>query len=361
MENIRKEFPVLQNQIYANTAVYGPISRGLIEWRYQHDYEFLEKGSDMRATTLAVISETRIAVGEFLGCKTENVSLVANFSSGLNMLLEGVNKKTKVLLLQNDYPSLNWPFESRDFSIFYAVIDDCLEENILKIIEKEKINVLAVSLVQWLDGIKIDLNFLKLLKSEYPDLIIMADATQFCGTVNFDFENSAIDVLGASSYKWLLSGYGSGFLIFKDEVKNRFSLKTIGFNATDADPSKKEGLSFARHFEPGHLSCLNFGSLKFSLDFLSAYGKDKIDKQNRILSKKAKEEFSALNLLQDAVKKREQHSTIFNIKGDDNLFQNLTNNKVVCSQRGQGIRLSFHFYNTENEIDAIVKIIKANR
>ena len=73
---------------------------------------------------------------------------------------------------------------------------------------------------------------------------------------------------------------------------------------------------------------------------------------------KAKAEFSKLGLLADAVVKRKEHSTIFNIKGDDTLFKHLMNKDVLCAQRGEGIRLGFHFYNTESDIDAIVDILK---
>ncbi len=358
MEHIRKEFPALRQNIYTNTAVYGPLYDALLDWRQNHDLDFLLKASEMRGKSLETIADTRTAVGEFFGCKRENVALVTNFSSGLNMLLEGMDVKQKVLMLENDYPSVNWPFESRDFETVFVKIDENLEERIRKVVKKEAISVLALSVVQWQNGIKIDLGFLKDLKKENQDLIIIADGTQFCGTANLNFEDSGIDILGASGYKWLLAGYGNGFVLIKEAIKDRFSLKTIGFSATNVNPSKKNTLRFAKRFEPGHLSCLNFGSLKFSLDFLAGIGKDKIEAQNEVLSQKAKKEFSELGLLKDNVALRKGHSTIFNIKGDDKLFEQLSNNNIICSQRGSGIRLSFHFYNTEKEIDTIVGILK---
>lgn len=361
MEKARKEFPALRNQVYVNTPVYGPLYDSLIDWRQEHDLDFLLRASAMRTKSLKTISDARTTVGEFFNCKRENVALINNFSTGLNMLLEGLDKKEKVLLLENDYPSVDWPFESRDFSITYVKIDAALEENIRDTVKKENISILALSIVQWQNGIKIDLEFLKDLKKEHPDLLIIADGTQFLGTTNFNFETSAIDVLGASAYKWLLAGYGNGLMLFKDVVKDRCVLKTIGFNAANARPELKSEVRFARRFEAGHLSCLNFGSLKFSLDFLSGIGKDNIERHNKALSEKARIEFTELGLLQDTVLSRKAHSTIFNIKANDALFQRLITNDVICAQRGDGIRFGFHFYNTENDIDAIVKILKTTK
>jgi len=361
MEKFRKEFPVLRNGIYANTAVYGLLYESLMEWRQEHDLDFLIYGSDMREKTLKVISDTRTAIGKFFHCKRENVALVNNFSTGLNVLLEGMHPKKKVLLVEGDYPSLNWSFEHRGFDIHYVQMVANIEERIEHLVEKEHIDVLALSLVQWLDGFFIDLDFLKRLKIQFPNLIIIADGTQFCGSMNFDFDNSGIDVLGASAYKWLLAGYGNGFMLFSDRIMDEVSINNIGFNAANGDLDKKEAIRFAKLFEPGHLSSLTFGSLKYSLDYFNKIGMDKITAHNRKLSEKAKNEFQKLGLLEDKFNDRKEHSTIFNIKADEATFQHLLANEVNCVQRGEGIRLSFHFYNLEEEIDSIVKILKTRR
>ncbi|MGB3143660.1 MAG: aminotransferase class V-fold PLP-dependent enzyme [Maribacter sp.] len=361
MEKLRKEFPVLRKGIYVNTAVYGPLYDSLLDWRQEHDLDFLLYGSDMREKTLKTLSDTRDTVGKFFNCKRENVALINNFSTGLNFLLEGLHPKKKVLLLDNDYPSVNWAFEKRGFENRYVKITSDVEARLEEAIKKENIDILALSLVQWVDGFLIDLEFIKQLKINIPNLVIIADGTQFCGATDFDFDNSGIDVLGASAYKWLLAGYGNGFMLFSDKVKDEFSVKSIGFNASNGDFDKKDTMRFAKQFEPGHLSSLNFGSLKYSMDWFTRIGMDKISAHNKLLSDKAKNEFQELGILSDTVKERKGHSSIFNVKGDDAVFQQLLKNDVFCAQRGNGIRLSFHFYNTEEEVAAIVKILDTRR
>lgn len=358
MEKTRKLFPALRKQVYVNTPVYGPLYDNLLDWRQEHDLDFLLKASEMRQTSLKVLSDTRTTVGQFFNCKRENVALINNFSTGLNMLLEGLDRTRKVVLLENDYPSVEWPFASRGFPVTHVKIDERVEQGIWETVKKENSSILALSIVQWQNGLKIDLDFLKKLKKEYPDVLIIADGTQFLGTTNFDFESSAIDVLGASAYKWLLAGYGCGLMLFKDVVKDECDLKTIGFNAANARPEMENEVRFARRFEPGHLSCLSFGSLKFSLEFLTQVGKDAIAEHNKKLIKKAFLEFNELGLLSKEITMRKEHSTIFNFKGGDTLFRSLMDNAIVCAQRGGGIRVGFHFYNTEDDIDAIVRILK---
>ncbi|MGB7396016.1 MAG: aminotransferase class V-fold PLP-dependent enzyme [Pricia sp.] len=362
MEKSRKNFPVFSQYIYANTASAGPLNEKLLAWRQEHDLDYLIGGSNFKTDAmLNFIPEVRKTVSRFFGAKNENTALVPNFSLGLNLLLDGLDDDTHILLVQNDYPSVNWPFESRNFKISYAALDENLEENILQKLKSEHISVLALSLVQWVNGIRIDLDFIKSLKKEYPDLIIIGDGTQFCGTTDFNFGDSGIDILGTSGYKWLLGGYGNGFFLFGDTVEHRFAIKTTGFNAAGGNLKERDTVRFAKHFEPGHLDTLNFGSLKFSLDYLTSLGMENVENRLKIISEKAKREFTELGLLEDAVSSRKSHSTIFNINGDHSLFQKLSKENIVASQRGSGIRLSFHFYNTEKDIDDIVKILKTER
>ncbi|GGW40052.1 aminotransferase class V-fold PLP-dependent enzyme [Arenibacter certesii] len=358
MKNIIKQFPVLSQYIYADTATAGLLYEGLLDWRQEHDLDVLIGGRKLGSKQGKIISETRITVSEFFSCKKENVALVPNFSIGINLLLEGIGDKENVLLLEGDYPSVNWPFESRNLKINFVDLSEDIENQIFEKIKSEKITILALSLVQWLNGIKIDIEFLKSLKKEFPDLIIIADGTQFCGTENFNFDRSGIDVLGASGYKWMLGGHGNGFMLFSDEVVHRFKCAAIGFNAAKGDLGGRDGISFSNRFEPGHLDSLSFGSLNYSLKFLTSIGMEVIEEQIKKLSVMALTEFGNLGLLEPCVIKRKDHSTIFNIAVGEKGYTKLMQNKVLLAQRGSGIRLSFHFYNTENEIDSIIKILK---
>nr|WP_321414401.1 aminotransferase class V-fold PLP-dependent enzyme [uncultured Allomuricauda sp.] len=358
MQNLRKKFPVLNQCIYANTASAGLLSEDLMEWRQGHDLDYLIGGSQMKLKGFAHMPEIKKTLAKFFNCKPENVALTPNFSLGFNLLLEGLPKDKKVLLVNKDYPSVNWPFETRNFERDYVDADEHMEENIRARVKKGDIDVLALSLVQWVNGVRIDFDFLKDLKKEFPNLIILADGTQYCGTEPFDFETSGIDILGTSAYKWMLAGYGNGFFLVKDAVMDQFELRGIGNGSVNNDASKRDSITFCKFLEPGHLDSLNFGSLEFAVKFLDEIGLENVQAHLQKLSKKAISTFSELDLLQPAITKRKQHSTIFNVKGDEKLFNKLTEENIVASPRGGGIRLSFHFYNTEEEIDVVGTLLK---
>ncbi|MDC6350028.1 aminotransferase class V-fold PLP-dependent enzyme [Zeaxanthinibacter sp. PT1] len=354
---IRKHFPVLQQYIYANTAAFGLMSEGLQEWRQDHDLDYLVGGGRMKIDSLSIISETRQTIAKFFNCDPHWVALLPNFSIGLNFLLEGIDNKNRVLLIEDDYPSVNWPFEKRGFAITYVKRAADLEDRIKALLAEEKTDILALSLVQWLDGLMIDMDFISSLKKKYPELLIIADGTQFCGAFSLDFSSSGIDVLGASGYKWMLGGTGNGFLLLNEKISQGIHPKVTGFNASGANLDRKDEIPFSRQFEPGHLDSLCFGSLNFSLQFLLQLGMPSIEAHNNELSLMAKEVFGARGLLSQQLLSRSRHSTIFNINGDAGLYEFLLANDVMCSQRGGGIRLAFHAYNNKQDIENIADLI----
>lgn len=360
MNNFKKQFPLLKQYTYLNTAASGLLSEDLLEFRQDHDLDFLISGSILKENQGAFLTEVREAVGRFFNCPPNQVALTPNFSYGFNILLEGLEPGKKVLLLENDYPSINWAVEARDLKTCYARIDENLEQNIAEVVKKEKPDVFAFSLVQWINGIKIDPDFLKTLKQQYSEMLIIADGTQYCGTEEFDFEASGVDVLGSSTYKWMNAGYGNAFFLFKEAVIGKIHPKYAGFGSLQGKYKPQDG-SFIGRFEPGHQDTLNFGSLLTAIKLMEKTGIREIGKAVKAISAEARQAFEKDDLLELAVSKRALHSSIFNIKGDDALFQHLRKHHIICSQRGDGIRVSFHYFNSSEDLDELLKTLKSFR
>jgi len=357
MHHIATHFPITQTHTYLNTAASGLLPLPVLEWRRAHDQEFFETGGLLKAKQGDFLAETRETVGSFFNCAPNRVALLPNFSYGMNTLLESIpNKCTNVLMIEGDYPSLRWPFTSRDFNVHYVPVTSSLEDDIVHAFAKAQPDIFAFSIVQWTSGIKLDLSVIKELKAKYPDTIFIADGTQYVGTASFDFDHSGIDVLGASTYKWLNAGYGNGFYLFKPEMAETLAPKTTGFNSLQGKYKPQEG-NFIGHFEPGHQDTLNFGSLTRAIQYAEEVGVSEIAKQIQALSRAAKSAFVARNILSEVVANRKSHSSIFNLKGDQKLYEILTDNKVLCAQRGDGIRVSFHYYNTVQDLEKLLNFL----
>ena len=104
MQKIIKQFPVLSQYVYANTAASGLLYDDLLDWRQEHDLDFLIEGSIMKAKSHKLLGNTRKTVGQFFGCDPSNVALIPNFSIGINLLLEGLPKEIGA----TTFPKLLW-------------------------------------------------------------------------------------------------------------------------------------------------------------------------------------------------------------------------------------------------------------
>jgi selenocysteine lyase/cysteine desulfurase len=353
-----QQFPVLSTCTYLNTASSGLLAKKLVKWRGEHDQEFLDKGSLFRDAHKEYLKEIKQRLGRFFNTNADRIALVPNLSFGVNTLLDGIKKGQKILLIEGDYPSINWPVEYRDFEICYAKLDGHLEQNIAEAFERFRPDIFMCSLVQYISGILIDFSFLKQIKKKYPHVIMLGDGTQYLGTARYNFEEGPFDIIGASSYKWMLSGYGNGFFMFKENVFHSIHPKTIGFNSADAVYGNKEKINLIGRMEPGHQDTLNYGTLGEAIVFLEEMGLEHIENKLNELSAYAFERFKQLEWLDPNILMRNKHSTIFNIKGDPKTFEKLKHQGVLTSFRGKGIRVSFHFYNSRRDIDTLIEVIQ---
>lgn len=354
--NFTTQFPVLNNYTYLNTASSGILSASIKQWRQAHDEDFMQNGSTFRLPQAEFLQDVRQHVARFFQGEPANTFLVPNFSFAFNTFLDGLSKHHKFLLIEGAYPSINYPVESRGFPCAYAVLNEQMEENILDQVKLFKPTILAFSLIHYASGEKINLDFIKKLNEDYPELLLVADGTQFCGTQYFNFETSGLDVLISSGYKWMLGGYGNGFILIKDVVHNYLYQERQEY-ALPKEPflKGKRPLSFC--FEPGHLDTLNFGTLKQSILFLEELGLDFIEKRIQTIAQTAKKAFADRNLLSRDVMQRTEHSSIFNITADAALAQKIHAQQIVLSPRGAGLRVSFHFYNTEQELEQLLDVL----
>ena len=255
------------------------------------------------------------------------------------------NNKVNIgdITLENDYNSLLEGLVERDFLVDYVPITSDFELQIEKQLDKKEYSVLALSVVQFLSGIKVDFNILKRIKQKHPTLIIIGDSTQFMGSDFFDFNHSPFDVIIGSGYKWLLAGFGNAYISVSEHFLNQ---------------TKCSSQIIYEKVYAGHINFLGSASLDFSIKFLQNNDFNNLIKIKNHLATLLREELKELNLLDPIVEKRTDHSSIFTILGDKNLYYNLLSNGIRCSLRGKGVRVAVHFYNIESEIENLIKVLK---
>mgnify|MGYP001209989961 FL=1 len=339
-------FPLLTNGTYLNTAYVGPMSKALADFRREHEAAYVQNGGDYKTDAYVTLNDTHIALAEFFGASSSNTFVIPNFSIGIRNVISLLPKKLNILLLKEDYPSMIKSFEEEDFNIHKISLSSNIEEAIDKRLAHGDIDILALSIVQYASGLLVDMNFLKKIKQQYPNLILIADGTQFLGGHNFNFDSSPFDVLAASGYKWLLAGFGNGVLMVSDAY---------------LDMIKKNSSTLFNLVFSGHFNILAVASLRFAIDAFTKNDFSTLMKKKDKISQEAKQLLDANGFIDPWVSQRENHSSIFILKGKKDLYKRLIKNKIKCVPRGKGVRISFHYFNTNHDLSRLIEVLKKGK
>jgi selenocysteine lyase/cysteine desulfurase len=285
MTSLKKEFPIISSYTYLNTPFTGVVSSSVSSQIKELEEDYRLRGSLFtNEFEESIVEETKHLISEFYKAKEDAIGLLNNFSTGLNLILNGLPEQSKVILLAQDYPSVNLPVKSRNFEVHEVDINLDLYKNLELKFRDVNPDYFLFSITQFISGLQLDLNALTKLKKEFPQVSFIADATQFCGTEPFDFENSPFDVFGTSGYKWLNAGLGNAFFLLKPEFIDRHHFTSIGSNSLAAKPDgKPRPIGF---LEPGHHDLIAVARLKYALEFhYKTLGIDFIETKIKALSK----------------------------------------------------------------------------
>ena len=351
-------FDIPEPITYLHTPGSGILSKAVVQWRKERDVQYYHPGSLLREQQPDFLAQVKQDVARFFGAQVQHTFLLPNFSFGFNTLLEGLRHQKKALLLDEDYPSVNFPVLSRGFEVKLVNIAADMEDQIIEAIRRHKPDFFAFSMVQYISGLRISLDFIQKIKPLFPDLLLIADGTQYISTEVFDFEQSGLDAFGASGYKWMTAGFGNGFICLSERMAQRLYPESAAFGGPkEAFLQSKSVLNM--YFEPGHQDTLGLGSLQQALLFFEQLGKEKVANYVQQLRVKAQERFLEEGFLEEKVVKRTvPHSNIFNIQVDQALHPALLEQQIFTGLRGQGIRIGLHLYNDMDDVERLIKAVK---
>ena len=311
---IKAYYPLLTNTTYLNTAYVGLMSTQLAEFRRSHEEFYLKNGGDQyKMKAYDDLDSMHQSFASFFGLTPDRCFGTSNFSTGIRTALSFLPKKMRILLIEEDYPSLTDAFKEEGFDSAKIPMQPQIEEAIKEKLKSEKFEILALSIVQYTSGLFIDQEYLFRLKKEYPSLIIIGDGTQFLGAHQFNFDKSPFDLVAGSGYKWLLGGFGNGIVMLSKAFVAMTSQKVE---------------SIRECFFNGHFNILGMASLDFAIRELVQNDFQSLVKEKAALSREVKNQLIADEFLPQWVGERSTHSSIFNIKGGEELFAFLQKHNI---------------------------------
>ena len=359
---IQKKYPQPQNTTYLNTSSAGLVSKASIAQAAKFNEKLHLIGSKQAEEFFVhEIANVRESISRFIGADLNEIALIPNFSSGINAVIPAISKLRRVLLVKDDYPSLTLPFTLNNFDVHWLNSGDGFTINLYdieKTIVEHRIEIIAISHIQYLTGFMIDLEQLCLLCKTHGVLLIL-DGTQSLGALPFDFNSSGVNIFITSNYKWMNGGYGTGIMCIDEETMQRYPPKIGGFNSYKYIEKAWKYHASINSYEPGHPNMAGLALLKEAIDYKLHIGVDKILRHNKSLVDYFTKTIAQTTYQLVGPAEHKNRSSIACIYGTKALEKYLLDHGVVVKMRNGMIRLGMHFYNTKKDIDRFVKVLSS--
>lgn len=350
------------NLTYLNTASVGLVSQESVDAAQKFQQATLTNPSKTFMDWMQhELVELRQQMAALIRTGPSQIAFIPNFSYGLISVIDNMRPHIKrVLLYRDDYPSLNLPFELGGFELHYVENQDGFAvslSTIEEIIKREKIEVVAISHVQFLTGFCIDLIELGNICKKYGAVLIV-DATQSLGAFNMGFDDLPVDVMIASSYKWLNGGVGSAVLCIKESFMQRFVPRSAGFGSMD---HSERGWSYhpsLASYEPGHLNAPGLLQLQAAVVQRLKAGVAAVARHDYALVKRLASAMADTPFKVCGGNGAENIATILCFEAEQEVHEYLLHSGVATTWRRRLIRVSAHFYNNEDDVDKLVAALK---
>jgi selenocysteine lyase/cysteine desulfurase len=377
----REEFEITKSVAYLNHAGVGPLPRATVQtWSHIVNSQIF---GDMNIELNKILDgyyDVRLSIAQLIGCSVDEICLTMATSHGISLVLSSLDWTTGgkygIIINDQEYTSNSFPYQqiSKKYKLPLFVISARKKgpifyldlEDFEKILENSPIRLVAVSHVQFINGFRIDIDALAKLTHKYGAQLLI-DGIQAIGALKVDVRHSNVDYLVAGGAKWCLGPFASGFLYVKEKLLPELEPFIVGA-LSDESPlhfqhhefhPKTSALKFQGAYLPQNLG------LGQSIALLNKYGALKIQDRIFSLTEYLIEQFQTKIPQATLESLRGEHSSgIVRFKFPANIdLQSLVKTlkekyHVVTAIRAEGMRISPHAYNTEEEIDQLVTSIK---
>ena len=366
----RDEFPITRDLIYLNNCSLTPLPRSGRERLERFAREWTELGG--RAWYDHWIGEyeaLRDGIAGVLGAERDLVAIEPNVSAGLVGIASTLDyaKRPKVVVADLDFPT--------DGHAFHAVADRGARVEFvrspdrvrvpLELFERavdERTSAVCTGHVYFTSGWIQDVRALAEI-CHRRGAVLIVDAYQSIGALPFDVHAAGVDYLVGGTLKWLMGGPGIAFLYARREVAERARPSAVGWwGVMDPFAFDVEHLAYgtgARRFEYGTPAVAAIYAARAGLALLAEVGIATVRERHMLLSQRLVDGALAQGWTVRCPRAAAERTAIVTLEHPDpqRVVDMLRARGVICDSRPGLIRLSPHYFNTEDEMDRALELL----
>jgi len=365
---IRQEFPALAHWTYLNTATFGQVPRCAVAAAAAHFARRDELACGDFLSWFDDADRLRGRIARLMRCAPSDIAFVPNAATALSLLIGGLDWRAgdRIVTFQNEFPNnLYCPTLAARQGI--ELVETTWEGFYDSLSERTRL--VALSEVSYVNGFRAPLVEMAARLRE-RGILLYVDGTQSLGALLFDTAAVQPDMYAVHAYKWLLSPTGAGFMYVSPALRERLAPNVIGWRShhdwRNVDHLHHGTPQFSRDaekYEGGMLTFPVLYAMEASLGMILEIGPERIEQRVLELAAKLRELLRRLGARLPADQSPHFNSSIvaarFPGKPASDLARALRARRILVSARHDHLRVSAHFYNSEDDLARLEEGLRA--
>ena len=370
----REEFPVVERKSYLISASLGPVSRRSKAYLAEYVKAWEEMGAPEPVWFESIfprIREVKRLFAGLIGADPDELAITTNVSLALSTVASALDfsgGRSRIVLTELDFPTdghVALAQRARGAEVTFLESRDGLTvpvESFRDAID-ERTALVVVNRVLYRSSALLEVAEICRLAHESGALVAVDDF-HGAGIIPIDVREAGCDFYTAGVLKWLCGGPGLAFLYVRRDLVSRLEPTVAGWWST------REPFSFdlqhldwhptARRFEQGtHAAPIPFVA-HGGLEIIAEVTPERIRERQGDLTDHVMDRADAAKLSVRTPRDRKARGGVVNVgvgERAEEIAQGLYEEDVCVDYRGDGIRVSPHFFNTEADVDRLFDVL----
>jgi cysteine desulfurase/selenocysteine lyase len=379
------EFPGIAAGPYLDTAARGLLPRSA-HAAITASLESVLLGAADKPAMFATVERARSRFARLINAQPGEIAITKNVSEGLNIIGAALPWRpgdNVVVCRELEHPNNVFPWANLKRRLGIEIKDvrarngQLQAEDVIAAID-DRTRLVAMCEVSFSPGLRADIKSIgKVTRAR--DVFFLIDGAQSVGVMHTDVKEASIDGLAVSTQKGLLGLYGMGFLYCRQAWAERLNpvyLARFGVDLGATHEAARGGDDFrlmpdARRFDLGNYNFAAAAGVDVSLGLIERIGTRAIEAHVTRLARRLASGLAQLGFSVAGGQAGEQLAGIVSIGrhgagGHDSsndpdtqrLAERLVRSGVRLSVRQGMVRLSFHLYNSEGDVDHVLEVAR---
>lgn len=368
VREIRSRFKIFQRKIYLNTCSQGALSDAVESGLNDFIASWHEQGSPWE-TWVERYEAARTAFAQFIHASPDEVAIVTSVSAGINGIASALNfrERKKVVMGEFEFPTMGHVWlgqrvRGADVQFAKAEGNSIPAANYEKLIDCDTL-IVPLTHVCFKNGFRTPVHDIEKMAHSLGALV-MLDDYQDCGTRPVDVKGMNVDFYLTGTLKYLLGPPGLAFLYVRKELIPSLAPSVTGWfgqtNPFAYNPQHFELSPTARRFESGSPSIPNVYAAVPGFQILEEIGMEHVAGHIENLTQSLLRRTRDLGILAKTPDRSAGPLVVLQCRDSTSLLQVLAQSGTIASSRFDGLRISFHVYNTLDDVNAVIEILKKN-